>query len=60
MNLAAASPDRRRLIFVVAGTALLALLVTSIASFLTISSEAGTSVTLLLAYAGGMAMLLTP
>jgi len=56
MNLAA-SPDRRRLILVVASMALLA---TSIASFLTLSSEAGTRVTLLLAYAGGMAMLLTP
>lgn len=57
MNLAAASADRRRLILAIVGTSLLA---ASIVSFLTISSEVGESVTLLLAYAGGMAMLLTP
>ena len=57
MNRTAVSADRRRLILVVAGIALLA---APIASFLTISSEVSQSVTLLLAYAGGMAMLLTP
>jgi hypothetical protein len=57
MNLAAASADRRRLTLIVASAALLTM---SIASFLTSSSDAGTRITLLLAYAGGMAMLLTP
>ena len=56
MSLTAAYPNPRSII-VSAGIALLAI---SIVSFLTTSVEPGKSITLLLAYAGGMAMLLTP
>ena len=57
MNHAAVSADQRRPLIVGAGVTLLAM---SIASFLIVSSEAAQSASLLLAYAGGMAMLLTP
>jgi hypothetical protein len=57
MNHAAVSADQRRPFIVVAGITLLAM---SIASFLIVSSEPAQSFSLLLAYAGGMAMLLTP
>jgi len=57
MNHAAVSADQRRPLIVGAGVILLAM---SIASFLIVASEPAQSITLLLAYAGGMAMLLTP
>lgn len=57
MNDAAASAHRRGTAIVIAAVALLTI---SVAGILTIPSEPGEGVSLLLAYAGGMAMLLTP
>jgi cytochrome c-type biogenesis protein len=57
MNVAAASSERMAPLTVVAGTALLAV---SIITILTFSMQRYESAPLLLAYAGGMAMLLTP
>ena len=57
MNVAAATSERMSPVTVVAGTALLAV---SIITILTFSMQRYESAPLLLAYAGGMAMLLTP
>jgi cytochrome c-type biogenesis protein len=57
MNVAVAASDRRHPASVIAGTALL---VASVVTILTFSMQRYESTTLLLAYAGGMAMLLTP
>src|SRR5688572_23325597 len=57
MNVAAATAQRMSPVTVVAGTALLVL---SIITILTFSMQRYESAPLLLAYAGGMAMLLTP
>ena len=57
MNHSAPSAHQRRLVVVVTGATLLA---TSIAGFLMFSSKGDQSITLLLAYAGGIAMLPTP
>jgi cytochrome c-type biogenesis protein len=57
MNVAAATSERMTPVTVVAGTALLAV---SIITILTFSMQRYESAPLLLAYAGGMAMLLTP
>ena len=57
MAVAAATPNRLTPLTVVAGSALLA---ASVATILTFSMQRYESAPLLLAYAGGMAMLLTP
>lgn len=57
MNVAAATADRRHPATVVIGAALLAV---SVVTILTFSMQRYESATLLLAYTGGMAMLLTP